>query len=343
MTRSISSSVSRSAKVSVVGDFYFQNSYTIPLNVEKNDDTLQDRDNNFKASIYVFFSYFLYSIVNMIGKIIGFYYPLVENSATNLVRGIIVSLICHYYFNKLGIELRKQFNKPYKTLLTLFVRCFFGGLCNFLLFESFKYMRISSSFTIFNTSPIFASILSVIFISGEITLYDALAFLICFLSVCMISKPSFLFSSEEDDGDTPFGISLSIIAAFFSGIAVFANKLLSKDFHYTISVYGMAMAFITISVVILPFTEYGFTTFSFPVFCWAILLSIIFYYSFGLFVHAMNIGDPVKILPITYTAIVLNLLYNTFIFGQPCDFWDILGSFLIIAVNVLKTFAQRGK
>jgi drug/metabolite transporter (DMT)-like permease len=339
----MSSLLSKSTKNSVVGDFYFENTYHTALVDEIKEPSNHIQDNNFKASLYVFCSSFLYSIVNLMGKVIGFYYPLVENSATNLVRGVVMCLICHYYFPKYGIELQKQFNKPLRTLLTLFVRCFFGGLCNFLLFESLKHMRISSSFTIFNTSPISATILSVIFIGGAITVFDALAFCICFMSVCMISKPSFLFGRADDDGDTPYGIFLSIIAAFLSGIAVFANKLLSKDFHFTISVYGMALSFIIISVIILPFTEYGLTTFSFEVFSWAVLLSVIFYYSLGLFVHAMNIGDPVKILPITYIAIVLNLLYNVFIFGQPCDFWDILGSFLIIAVNVLKTCAQRGK
>ena len=335
-----------SCKFSVIDDIYFEKHETfrefIFKNIdEKNNQLISDNiENNLKASLYIFISYILYSIVNLLGKVIGFYYPLVENSITNLFRGIFVAIICHIYFVIEKIDLRKEFNKPYKKLLFLLIRCFFGALCNFILFESFKYMRISSSFTIFNTSPIFVSILTVIFLNGKFNSFDILTFIVCFLSVCMITKPSFLFGSS-DDADTNFGIFLSILSAIFSAVAVFTNKVISKDFNYIITIYVMALSFILISILVIPFTQYGFSTFTIYILILTLILSIIFYYSLGLFVQGINIGDPIKVLPITYVAIVMNLIYNTFIFKQACDWLDIIGSLLIIMINIIRTIYQK--
>ena len=56
-------------------------------------------------------------------------------------------------------------------------------------------------------------------------------------NISFITKPSILFASNDNEDDTPFGIFISIIAAFVSAIAIFVNKVVSKDFHYIISVY----------------------------------------------------------------------------------------------------------
>jgi len=341
----------KSSNFTVVNDCYFQNDFlinSIEIKSEKslslissrNEEKVHLQDDNFKASIFIFCSYFLYSIVNLLGKYIGYYYPEVENSTTNLIRGLILVLFSHitWYYQK--FDYLSELKKPKIKLLLLFIRCFFGSLCNFLLFESFKHMRISSSFTIFNISPIFVSILSVIFLNGKFTYFDFFSFFICFFSVCLITKPSFLIG-VDDDGDTPLGIMISVISAILSAIAMFSNRVISKDFHYSISIYGMGIFFFFQSAFILPFTEKGFSSYNFTCFCISLVLSSIFFFSLGLFIHGLNIGDPIKVLPITYIAIVLNQFYNSLIFKQYSDFFDYLGSFLIIMINVLRTVMQK--
>lgn len=363
---------SRSAHT-IVKDYYFQDNYSVKcysterndkddfinnniiLSIESSDSSNSFisnrskkakrgylRDDNFKASIFMFLSHSLYSIVNLIGKFIGFYYPEVENAITNLIRGIVLMALSVIYLKKKKVDFIKELDKPVKKLIILVIRCFFGAACNLIIFESFKYMRISSSFTIFNISPLFVSILAVIFLNGKITKLDIISFALCFISVCLIAKPFAFMRDSVDNEDTPFGVFLSLIAAVLSAIAIFSNRVISKDFHYIITIFGMGLCFFLQSAALIPFSKSGFSTINFNSFILAIILSTIFYYSFGFFVQAMNIGDPIKILPITYVSIVLNQFYNSFVFGQHTDYYDIIGMVTIITINILRTVKQRG-
>ena len=142
----------RDSNITIVSETYLRNDFASNfknLNLENKlsllalpdeVDTLNKNhlhDDNFKASLYMFSSYTLYSIVNLLGKFIGFYYPEVENSITNLIRGIILIILSHVNFYLKNFDYKSEFKKPKKKLLFLFIRCFFGALCNFLLFESF--------------------------------------------------------------------------------------------------------------------------------------------------------------------------------------------------------------
>jgi len=294
-------------------------------------------EDNYKACILTFLSSFLYSITNFLGKVMSVYYPEVENTSTNLIRGIIIIILSHAYFYQKNIDLNQQINKPKIKIFVLFWRTVTGALCNFLLFESLKYMRISSSFTIFNLAPIFTSILTVIFLGGNLRKIDIIAFIVCFFSVILITKPAFIFDASSTEEDHPLGIFFAFIAAGLSGIAVFLNKIIAKDFDVSFNVYGMGFAFAFVSLIINPFTNNGFSTLSFVPFLIAVILSVFFYFSVFIFFSALGIGDPIKILPINYIGIVLNMIYNFFIFGQSCDFLDIIGSCLIILINIYKT------
>jgi len=307
--------------------------------VESQNSHSHTPEENYRASLFVAFSSFLYSITNFLGKVLGFYYPKVENSSTNFIRGIVIIILSHIYFNKHKINLLEQLNRPKKKLIILILRVSSGALCNFLLFESLKYMRISSSFTIFNLAPIFTTILTIIFMNGKLLNIDIIAFIFCFFSVTLITKPAFLFTSYSysEEEDQPIGIAMSIIAAALSGLAVFWAKLIIKDFHISFNVYCMGISFAIISLIVTPFTKHGFSSITFIPFLIAIILSLFFYFSLFAFIYALSIGDPIKILPITYLGIVLTMIYNYFIFGQSCDYLDIIGSFLIILINVYKT------
>ncbi len=334
----------RDSYFTAVSNSYFTDDFEKKLsllNITKNKKQNHLKEDNFKASIFMFIGYFLYSIVNLLGKIIGFYFPLVENSTTNLIRGFILMILCHMYFHMKKIDYISQLNKPKKKLFFLFIRCFTGALSNFILFESLKHMRISSTITIVHTSPIFVSILSFIFLKSKFTILDLITFIICFFSICLITKPSILLTGNQDDGDTPYGLFLSVNCSILSAIAIFTNKVISKDFDHLISIYGMGICYILQSAFILPFTEYGFSTLNFTCVLISIILSIIFFYCLVFIVISLNIGNPIKILPITYIGIVINQFYNSLIFHQFSDVYDYIGCFFIIVINILKTVIQK--
>jgi len=293
-------------------------------------------DDNYKACLYTFLSTFLYSITSFLGEVLSKYYPDVEASSTNFIRGIVLIFLSLFYSHKNKINLSQQINKLKDKIFVFTLRCLASALCNYLFFESLKYMRMSSSFTILNLSPIFTTILTVIFLNAVLLKIDIIALLVCFFSVILITKPAFIFSSSSSGEDHPLGIFLAFSAAVIAGISNFANKIIAKDFDTCFICLGIGIASSLLSLIISPFTTNGFGTLSFETFIIAIILSLFSFYSVFTWVFSISCGDIVKILPITYVGIVLNLIYSTFIFRQSCDFLDILGSCLIIFINIYK-------
>lgn len=299
-------------------------------------DKAKPENKNFLGLVYMFLSVLLLSISHLISKIMFIYYPLVENSSSFFIRGVVIVIIAKYWIGKKDIiqyQLKKEASR--KKLIQLLFRCFFGALCNVTLVESFKFMRISSSYTLFCTYPIFVSILSIIYHKAKLTVFDIISYLACFVSVIFISKPAVFFEANDEIQDTAYGIFLAVLSSVVNGIGVFLNKSIAKDFHYLVSLILIGSWFVIITTFIIPFTQYGFGTITFWAFLLICISAVIFYVGLMLFVEAMNIGDPIKILPIFYFGIVFTLLYNSIIFKLPVDLFDLSGSIIIIFVNVI--------
>lgn len=323
-----------------------------------NNQSLQEEKHldNFMACIYMIIAVSLFSFMNLGGKYMLVYFPEIDNITTCFFRGLITFLLAIIYIYKYELSffsiLRKDKNKTFLLIL----RNFIWALCNYSMFEALKYMRISSAFTLYNTSPIFTSVLSVIFLKSKFTKFDVFSLLICFISVCLITKPAFLnflFHSDISGEDSFFGILIVLISAFFTSIGILLNKLIAQDFHFIQSTVLYAIFFMFDSLFlsfIKNFTdEKGFGIlsnigdFTYLSFFIVILIGFINFVNINFYTHSLNIGDPVIILPLTYIGIVLNMVYNSLIFGKKTDLLDILGSFMIIAVNVKRILDQRKK
>lgn len=298
------------------------------------------KESNLKASLAILMYSIIYSIATLIGKFLGMYYPQVENSATNLVRGFVVVIIAQIVFTYNNLSIKTELTRNWEKTKLLIWRSLFGALCNFCLFQSLQNMRISSAFTIFNVSPIITTLLSVIFLGFTMTNMDIFAFISCFFSVILITKPAFIFPSDLESEDKLIGIIWAVTSMCFSGVAVFLNKKIGKDFHFISNLYMMGVFFIIVSCFFLMISENGLRTMSLFSFCLAALMSVVFFASISCLAFSLSIGDPVKILPITYFGVVLNSFYNVLIFHQSFDIFDFIGSFIIIAVNVYNTIKK---
>jgi len=319
---------------------FFNNNKSKLLNGINNFEEKINIKNNLLGIFYLFISVFLFSVAHLISKFLIIYFPKVENLANNFIRGVILILISHILLRKRKINMLKQLkSNNYKSII-LVVRCFFGAICNITLFESFKFMRISSAFTIFCTYPIFVSILSIFILKSSFYFLDFMSYLACIIAVFLISKPVLFFpnKSNETGSDTAYGVFLSILSALLNAIGVYLNKTIAFDFDNLISTFFFGFWFILSSGLLLPFTEYSLMTLDFASFSLITLSSLIFFLGVILFVEALNVGEPIKILPVFYFGIIFSLIYNSVIFGKTTDFLDILGSFIIIFFNVLGTF-----
>ncbi len=330
----------RNSVLSNLSDFYYNDRQSGPktanlkvIHLDKNNaDTktnlldkteTNEEKNDLKGFITLVFSVFMYSLSNLISKYLAVYHPDLENLTVNLIRGLYLMILSYLfiYYNKIDY-IEQIYRDKFKTKL-LIIRCSFGASSNILLFEAFKYMRISSAFTIFCTYPIFVSILSVVYLKSKFTNFDVVSYLACIISVIFISKPAFIFTDNSDDNDSLLGVFISFSAAITNAVGVCINKSIAFDFDFMVSTFLFGVFFFLESAILLPFTVYGISTLNFTNFIWSSLLSCIFFVGLSTFILALNIGNPVKILPGTYFGIVFSLIYNTFIFEKPTDFLDI--------------------
>ncbi len=342
--------------LSNLSDFYYKDESTnkdnsnipngIVIELENKQDTKRrlilssgednsDQKNNLKGFLLLVFSVFMYSVANLISKYLSIYYPTLENLTVNLFRGVFLMLISRFFIYVKDINYKEQlYRSKYKTNLLLF-RCFFGATANIALFEAFKFMRISSAFTIFCTYPIFVSIITIIYLKSKFSYFDILSYIACITAVIFISKPVFIFPDKSSGNDSAYGVLIAFFAALANAIGVIINKSIAFDFDYLLSTFLFGNFFLLESAILLPFTEYGISTLNFINFIWCTILAFVFFFGLSTFVLALNIGNPVKILPATYFGIVFSLIYNTFIFDKPTDFLDFLGSGMIIFFNTL--------
>ena len=336
-------------KLSNLSDFYFnaenQDQQKKENEIQKENffsnflnKSQSNKNNDIKGLIILIFSVFMWSVTNLFSKHLSIEYPKLENLAINFFRGIflsIYSLIAIYYLKIPYIEEIKKSRSKFSLLI---FRCFFGATANVLLFACFRHMRISSGFTIFCTYPLFVSIILVLYLKSSFCCSDFLSYILCSLAVVFISKPAFVFGEnniEEGNVDSLFGVFLAFLSAISNAIGIIINKNIALDFHYLSSALFFGVFFIVDSIIFLPFTEYGISTVNFYNLIWIITLSFTFFIGLCGFVIALNIGNPVKILPGSYSGIVFTLFYNAFIFNNSTDFLDLLGTGIIILFNVL--------
>lgn len=287
-------------------------------------------------------SAFVQSLVNFITKVLLRDYPDIGTTTANFFRGIILMIFSCFYFRMKSIDLIADLNKDaYKTRLLL-VRCFFGASSHILLYEANKYMRISSSFVIFSTYPILASLITVFYLKVNVTKFQLFTYFSCFCSVIIISKPAFLFSSNDINEDSTLGVLIAVLSSIWHAIGTLLNKPISLHFDVTISTFMYGVVFALDSLILGIYSGnfmQGIYLYELS-FLLVLLLGIFYFYSLINFVQALNVGDPIKVLPFTYIGIILNLFYNVCFFGGSVDTLDILGSLLIITVNVWNNIMQ---
>jgi drug/metabolite transporter (DMT)-like permease len=309
-----------------------------------NDKNFKNEINNLKGSLMTMLATLIFSFNNLIGKILGFYYPEVENAVTNLIRGVTISLISLMLMKVKEVNFIENLkSKQINKIFILLLRCFSGSIANFLFLESLRHLRVSSAYTIFSLAPILTGFLSAFYLKAKFTKLDVISFLICFFSLILITKPAFIFFSNNKNEDEKIGIFICLFGAGFSGVSIFLNKIISKDFDDELTTFLLGIFFIIEALFVIPFTQNGFSTVSWLSIFLGILIAIFYYIHVSLFIVAVRVSNIIKILPITYFGVVLTLVYNYLIFQQSCDLLDILGSFIITFVNVYKVCIQENE
>ncbi|MBW1298052.1 EamA family transporter [Aquimarina litoralis] len=194
-----------------------------------------------------------------------------------------------------------------------------------LFFMSVEYLKIGSAVSLRYLSPIFATLLAVLFLKEKVKNIQWLFFLIAFSGVLIIKG----FDTDIDS----FGLLLIILSALFSGLVyVLINKIGSGDHPVVIVNYFMWIATIlggVLSVFQWVKTPQGME--------WVLLLSLgIFGYFGQLFMtKAFQSQATNKIVSFKYMEVIFTMIAGVFIFGDSYPLLSILGTFMVITGLVL--------
>lgn len=194
-----------------------------------------------------------------------------------------------------------------------------------LFFMSVAYLKIGSAVSLRYLSPIFATVLAVIFLRERVKNIQWIFFLIAFLGVLMIKG--------FDTDINAIGLLLIILSALFSGLVyVLINKIGLKDHPVVIINYFMWIATVlggVLSIFNWEKTPEGLE--------WALLLSLgVFGYFGQLFMtKAFQSQATNKIVSLKYMEVVFTMIAGVFLFSDTYPWLSVLGTVLVMTGLVL--------
>lgn len=197
-----------------------------------------------------------------------------------------------------------------------------------LFFMSVEYLKIGSAVSLRYLSPIFATLLAVLFLKEKVKHIQWLFFLIAFSGVLIIKG----FDTEINS----FGLLLIVLSALFSGfVYVLINKIGLRDHPVVIVNYFMWIS--TILGGVLSIFQWTKTPTGIE---WGFLLSLgVFGYFGQLFMtKAFQSQATNKVVSLKYMEVIFTMIAGVFIFGDNYPILSILGTVMVITGLVLNMF-----
>ncbi len=197
-----------------------------------------------------------------------------------------------------------------------------------LFFMSVEYLKIGSAVSLRYLSPIFATILAVIFLREKVKNIQWLFFLLAFFGVLIIKG----FDADINS----FGLLLIVLSALFSGVVyVLINKIGLRDHPVVIVNYFMWIATILggiLSVFNWKKTPEGIE--------WGLLLSLGVFGYFGQLFMTKAFQSQVtnKVVSLKYMEVIFTMIAGIFLFGDKYPLLSILGTAMVITGLVLNMF-----
>ncbi len=199
-----------------------------------------------------------------------------------------------------------------------------------LFFVSVKYLPIGSAVSLRYLSPIFATILAVLFLRERVKPIQWLFFLMAFEGVLMIKG--------FDPNISSFGFLLVLGSALFSGIVyVLINKIGHRDHPVVIVNYFMWIS-VLVGGILSIFnwkTPQGIE--------WLLLLSLgVFGYYGQLFMtKAFQSQATNKVVSLKYVEVIFTMIAGVFWFSDQYPILSLAGTFLVIAGLILNIWFRH--
>lgn len=291
---------------------------------------------------YVFIAEFIFSVHDVMIKWISGTYPVHE---IVLIRSCIAIL---------PIVVIVRWRGGFKRLKT---RCLAGHVIrSLLMFASYIsfYLALSAlpiavCASLFFSSPIFITILSVVFLKEKVAFCSWIAVFAGFSGVIIMLKPG----AEVMDP----AAFLALLSAFFYAIGSIMTRSLGKTesglslLFYLMVVYTIASAVLAFAVSHIAVTGSVHPSMEFFLRAWQVpaLDDLFFFLSIGLIAsvgiycltQAYRLEDPSKVAPFEYVAVPLGAFWGYYLWNDILDLQTMVGILLIMGSGLYIFHGQR--
>ena len=199
-----------------------------------------------------------------------------------------------------------------------------GVISMILFFWGIHYINIGSAVTLRYVAPIFAGILAVFFLGEIIKPIQWIFFITSFIGV--------FFIKNYDPSGSNFGVLLVLFAAFFSAINyIIISKIGKKDHPVVVVHYFMIISTVTGGIGSLFFWIKP----NFLDLLLLISLGIFGYFGQLFMTKAFQNAEAHMVAPFKYVEVLFTLMFGFFVLKESYDFYQFLGTFLVILGLVL--------
>lgn len=172
-------------------------------------------------------------------------------ASTIFIRAIVQTLFSCLYLIRFT-DMPNLFSSLTRTQWKLLAfRGITGSLAMYALFAALRLLPVGDAITIYFFTPVITMALSSIVLHERIAFIHAIAAVISFIGVILVSRPDFGLSSTPlvTVSDRVFGALLALASAFLSSAVYVTIRHLGTSIHYMLSVFSLGVAcFLTSSL-----------------------------------------------------------------------------------------------
>lgn len=293
--------------------------------------------------IYYTAAMLLIAATNFHVKYTNYLYPEAFDSFSfNFWRTTIFIPIGYYMVHKQNEQIVNFFEIKEKFWFIARVSCNFIALMSFI--GAMKYFRVATIQSISSMNPVLVLILSVVILKEKFYPRYLVALIACLIGTLIIilndrkyiNKDTAL--SADDEQLNPifrmlFGVMFSLISMVSVALLVVSAKILiNENITSNNQIFYIGISSVFFSVCSFFFTQRVNCEFSFILTCF---FNGILYIAFIIYnVKALELIDVSKVSALAYVCTLAMFVLGVIFLGEPIFFTDIVGSLLILSVNI---------
>ena len=210
-----------------------------------------------------------------------------------------------------------------------FIRCSINVYSMISWFTAIGTMQLEKAAAIGFTTPLFTTILAIIFLGEVIKIQRITALIVGFIGILVVIRPGYIpFESGT--------LWLLSAALTFSIVIIIVKKLTEKDSSLTTTFYQMAFMVPPTFLLALMFWE-NITINQVIIFIFVALAGFITQFSFA---QCLKMADTTFIMPIQFTKLVWLSIIGYLFFQELPDYWTWIGASIIFASILFITYRE---